>query len=310
MNIRLFTLLIIIGFTSCDSPYNHSPGDSAEADLLKQEVFLKETKDFTAFSESLVSSPIHEPSSEVQINAMKYFPDSTIHKGHQLHARPIPFGKSHHLIYYEYSIPETNEQNVYLGVYNQTGETIDLVNIKEVSFDGSVSINVVDDKILEIEYYDFYNPQQLYESDLITEVQSSKRKLPYRLKTSYQVKDGKGTTDYYFYESYALKADGKLKPLDHATEVIIDRQFPFASIKVLSYSELSNYTSEQCRSIINEIYASYGFIFRNEELIIKYHKQPWYKAKHANIDHLLSDVEKLNIKKLIKTERENQRSAQ
>ena len=303
MSSRLLTFLLFISILACHSPYNNSPVQSGMAPDSEMASRLREQQAFQAFINRLSETPVISPSHELQQLAKQYFPDSTIHRDHELHARPIPFQESRSLIYYEYSMETPAANNTYLGVFGKEGEILDLLKIKEVSFDGSISVKLVDQKILELEYYDFFHSDELFKDKIYTDKDALASRLPYSLKTSYRPVPGDNKIiDYYYYENYTFKPDGSLQRLDHAEEVLIDREYPFVSLKVLSYTELEGYSRKELRAMINEIYAAHGFIFRNEQLLKKYQRQPWYTPRYANVDSYISDVEKLNIKKLAEVE--------
>ena len=303
MSSRIITLLFFASMLACDSPYNNSPGQSGLESGSEAANRAREQQAFQVFLDRLSETPIISPSHDLQQLAKQYFPDSTIHRDHHLHARPIPFQETRSLIYYEYSMETPAANNTYLGVFSKEGEALDLLKIKEVSFDGSISVKLVDQKILELEYYDFFHSDQLFKDEIYTDKGTPANQLPYSLKTSYRpVPGGNEIIDYYYYENYTFNPDGSLQRLNHVDEIIIDREYPFVSLKVLSYTELANYSREELRAMINEIYAAHGFIFRNDQLIKKYQRLKWYEPRHANIDPYLSDVEKLNIKKLAEVE--------
>jgi len=303
MSSRLTTLLLFAGMLACDSPYNNSPGQSGLEPGSETANRLREQQAFQVFLNRLSETPIISPAHELQQLAKQYFPDSTIHRDHELHARPIPFQESRSLIYYEYSMETPATNNTYLGVFSKEGEILDLLKIKEVSFDGSISVKLVDQKILELEYYDFFHSDELFKDEIYTDKGTDLNQLPYSMKTSYRPVPGDNEIiDYYYYENYTFNPDGSLQLLDHADEIVIDREYPFVSLKVLSYTELEGYSRKELRAMINEIYAAHGFIFRNELLMKKYQRLPWYAPRYANVDSYISDVEMLNIKKLAEME--------
>ena len=52
--------------------------------------------------------------------------------------------------------------------------------------------------------------------------------------------------------------------------------------------------------MINEIYASHGYIFRDQEYLDQFEQIEWYHPLHKNVDSLLTGVEHMNIETLSK----------
>jgi len=58
-------------------------------------------------------------------------------------------------------------------------------------------------------------------------------------------------------------------------------------------------TSNELRLMRNEIFARYGYIFQSEELTNYFSNKRWYRARYTNIDALLTDIDKKNIKLIL-----------
>jgi hypothetical protein len=52
----------------------------------------------------------------------------------------------------------------------------------------------------------------------------------------------------------------------------------------------------------NEIFARYGYIFKSEELRNYFSNQEWYSPRYSDVTLYLTDIEKNNIEKILKTE--------
>lgn len=55
-------------------------------------------------------------------------------------------------------------------------------------------------------------------------------------------------------------------------------------------------SSEDLDIMRNEIFAEYGFIFKTPKWKEYFSKMPWYQPQFDNVDHLLTDIDKANIK--------------
>lgn len=72
-------------------------------------------------------------------------------------------------------------------------------------------------------------------------------------------------------------------------------QYPQASQKILSLSEIDTMAEKSLRIMRNEIFARYGFIFKSADLTQHFSKTIWYKATSADVTSKLTEVEKTNI---------------
>jgi hypothetical protein len=69
-----------------------------------------------------------------------------------------------------------------------------------------------------------------------------------------------------------------------------------ASLKVLTKNDLINTTKSELSIIRNEIFARYGYIFKeNGEVGAYFNSQKWYAGQHKNVTQFLTDLEKENI---------------
>ncbi|MBN1634094.1 MAG: YARHG domain-containing protein [Ignavibacteria bacterium] len=72
--------------------------------------------------------------------------------------------------------------------------------------------------------------------------------------------------------------------------------YPEASTRYLSYSDIAGLSKWQLSVMRNEIYARHGYIF-TQNMSIKNHfeRQPWYVPTYYNVERFLTKVEKSNI---------------
>ena len=81
-------------------------------------------------------------------------------------------------------------------------------------------------------------------------------------------------------------------------------EYPFASERLLSASELTKYTKPQLRIMRNEIYARRGYIFiSGGEMDKHFRAQSWYKPKYKDVNKMFTDIEKKNIQTISTAEK-------
>ncbi|MEQ8237836.1 MAG: YARHG domain-containing protein [Cyclobacteriaceae bacterium] len=74
-------------------------------------------------------------------------------------------------------------------------------------------------------------------------------------------------------------------------------KYPQSSTIELTNSDLTNMDFEELRIMRNEIFARYGYIFKEGGEMNKYfNRQPWYKPELVEVNELLTELEKANIK--------------
>jgi YARHG domain len=76
----------------------------------------------------------------------------------------------------------------------------------------------------------------------------------------------------------------------------------FASTLPLTNDILDFYSDDELKLIRNEIFARHGFIFTNPEMKKHFEKMPWYKPITETIPTDFSEIERLNIAAIKKTE--------
>lgn len=70
----------------------------------------------------------------------------------------------------------------------------------------------------------------------------------------------------------------------------------------LSMAKLQNKSLGELRIIRNEIFARKGYIFNSEDLQKHFSVFDWYEPKYANVDSLLTDLDKKNIQTVLELE--------
>ena len=76
-----------------------------------------------------------------------------------------------------------------------------------------------------------------------------------------------------------------------------------ASTELISKERVENLKRGDLLVIRNTIYARHGYSFKNRPLRVFFDAQPWYIPVHSDIKSELTDIEKKNIKLLLKYEK-------
>lgn len=112
----------------------------------------------------------------------------------------------------------------------------------------------------------------------------------------------KKETKSFFY--YKVDSTGKIIEFTNSNKLAEGRSFPMVSQRILESYELDKYSSNQLQIMRNEIFAAHGYIFKTSAMKDYFSKQAWYKSQHKDVNHLLTDVEKVNIPRIVKRENE------
>jgi hypothetical protein len=121
----------------------------------------------------------------------------------------------------------------------------------------------------------------------------------------YESENGNG-----FYEYYKITPEGTVQQLktnrlyNFTKYTKIDASyFNRCHFEQLAYREdkanvvlFKGLSSEDLDIMRNEIFAEYGFIFKTPKWKEYFGKMPWYQPQFDNVDHLLTDIDKANIK--------------
>ncbi len=73
--------------------------------------------------------------------------------------------------------------------------------------------------------------------------------------------------------------------------------YTFLSVRQIDQNEIKNTSKEKLRIMRNEIYARYGYQFKDSSMTNYFNNQIWYKKKYFDCDltDYLTDIEKYNI---------------
>jgi hypothetical protein len=80
-----------------------------------------------------------------------------------------------------------------------------------------------------------------------------------------------------------------------ATFSQINGAYPQASTRLLTDEDLKILSADELKEMRNEIFARYGYIFKNPKLKKHFEIQPWYKPLKADVTAELTSTEKANI---------------
>lgn len=72
-------------------------------------------------------------------------------------------------------------------------------------------------------------------------------------------------------------------------------KYSVASERLLEDNDLKNLSKKQLKIMRNEIFASYGYVFKTKEMSVYFKKQNGYVGNMVNVDAFLSEIEKKNI---------------
>ncbi len=293
-----FILIYLLSCTANDRNWvnkNRLPAAISVSNGTIKKNQLEEIKAFSHFLKEMSREQmIASGDEDLQQLATFYFPDSTVTKGFDLHAREIGNLDTFRLVFYEYFDLYSPENDSYLGIFSPGGKALDIHHMKEVSFEGNVNINLIDQQLIEISYYDFFEKQKFGKNRLIP-------------TEGFYMNNFKGKKDIvegYIYEYYKIDSEGQLKSITENTSVSISRKYPQSSARLLSFSELEELSYDAILRMKNEILAEHGYIFSNKVIQKQFNNEDWYQPRHVNVDTLFTEIEKINLSKLQKLERQ------
>ncbi len=86
-------------------------------------------------------------------------------------------------------------------------------------------------------------------------------------------------------------------------KITIPGDYPDASIRNLSSSELSGYSKRELKLMRNEIFARHGYIFKTDDMKKHFSSKQWYEPKYNDVNSMLTDIEQQNIKTIQQLEK-------
>ncbi len=309
--ILISSLFYLISCTSSDQPILVHAAKISPPKPVKTSIpvpDLEAIQNFSNFLQDLSSyQMIAAGQVDIQNQVAQYLPDSTISSGFDLHLREIGGIDTFRLVYHEYFDLYDDWAHAYLTIFSTDGTAIEAKPLRELSFEGNTSINILDDKLIEIAYHDFFDknalPDDLLIVPTVVEEQVKKKRKRKKKKRSY-VSIFPDRVEGTLYEYYAINAVGKFTPLTQANTFSGGRIFPQASFRLLSTEELEQLDKKELNLVKLEMLAEHGLIFEDEEAAIYFDKQPWYIPQHENVDSLLSDIERYNYQLLVNQEKD------
>jgi YARHG domain len=294
----IFILIYLLSCTSNDrnwSSKDRLPTALAINNGSIKKGHLEEIKEFSYFLKEMAKEQmIASGDVDLQRIATLYFPDSTVIEGFDLHAREIGNLDTFRLVYYEYFDLYSPENEAYLGIFSPAGEALDVHRLRQVSFEGNVNINLIDQQLVEISYYDFFEKERFGKNGLI----------PIEGFYINEFDKKRNILEGYIYEYYRIGSNGQLKSFTENTIVSIERKYPQSSARVLSFSEIEILSYDAILRMKNEILAEHGYIFSNNVIQKQFEKEDWYTPRHTEIEPFLTKIEKINLTKLQKLERQ------
>jgi len=82
---------------------------------------------------------------------------------------------------------------------------------------------------------------------------------------------------------------------NNAVQSNVPGDYPDASNRILTPTELSGFSKQELKLMRNEIFARHGYIFKSGEMKNHFASKPWYKPQYNDVNNMLSDIEKQNI---------------
>ncbi|MDR0681613.1 MAG: YARHG domain-containing protein, partial [Dysgonamonadaceae bacterium] len=86
---------------------------------------------------------------------------------------------------------------------------------------------------------------------------------------------------------------------------ISESRYGLTSCELLRDNDLKYISPRELRLIRNEIYARYGYQFKDSVLQTYFEKQDWYKPLYDNVEEYITPLERANIKFILKKEKTN-----
>lgn len=78
--------------------------------------------------------------------------------------------------------------------------------------------------------------------------------------------------------------------------------FPYASQRLLTSSDIKGLSKQELKIMRNEIFARHGYIFKTEEMKSYFSNQSWYIGQNDDVSSFISTIEKQNIELIKKYE--------
>jgi len=311
---KLFTGLVIIGIACCLygyttlQVYDKDPQEISEtqaplipseepSDQVPSRTTEKDKAKFLQFIYQLSQLAfISSRDTNLWQEARQYFPQTEQFENHDLNLQYISSNHGTHLILYEFRQEEkTDKGSMFLANFSDSGNLINQLKLKAISYDGTLSINVVGTDIIEVEYIDFLVKNHFQHSDNYTEKQGKNSKLGYHPIPELEVLLKKQYIEQTDFEYYKIDSHQQFQQLSKNNTTQENRNYPQTASRIISKEELRLMKESELELMRHEIYASYGLDFTDKTGSDSFSEMDWHTAQHENIDTMLSDVERINM---------------
>lgn len=228
----------------------------------------------------------------------RFFPNSSRFDHHFVSIEPIAKRDSYWLLLYEFISEKEDRNQMFLGSFRKTGNVVDLLEIQSISFDGHLSLNLLEDNILEIEYRDFTIRSNFPDIHANIEGFSPQavpvKSEPYRQFINNSKKEETAGAKYY-----RIQEDGSFMALATSNQKQIERIFPQMSSRILSDEELERLKPDELELMRNEMYDCHGFVFEEELLTKFFVEKGWYQPDGHVCKDELNEIEQINLKRML-----------
>jgi len=303
--IKCLFIMLVLFLSGCqtitdkESAINQSPKESASFQKPLSAADLAANK---AAFEGLLSKAMKEriiaADDEAQDLLHRFFPNTSRFQNHHVSIEPIAARDSFWLLLYEFITEEEEQNQMYLGSFRKTGYVVDLLELKSISFDGHLSLSLLEDDILEIEYRDFVIQSGLPELHA-NFLEDRPQVLPVRSQRSQQDNYESGLEESSGAKYFRIQDDGSFIALATNDQEDIARVFPQVSSRILSVEELKRVKPNERELMRKELYNCYGFKFEDELLESFFEEKGWYQEEsEVDLDQL-TEIEKINLKRMM-----------
>lgn len=105
-----------------------------------------------------------------------------------------------------------------------------------------------------------------------------------------------------FHRYLKLSDNGRLREMDSLSNSP-DRKYHWSSQRLVQPHELDEFTTRELNILKNEIFADYQFRFPSDRWREYFNKKDWYQPKYDNVNDSLNILERFNIKRIIRFQR-------
>ncbi len=298
---RLLFIVMALFFIDCqtvtdkETVVNQSPEEPAlpqepvsEADLAANKAAFE-----GLLSKALDQRLIDANDKEAQDLLHRFFPNTARFQNHHVSIEPIAARDSFWLLLYEFVTEKEEKSQMFLGSFLKTGHVVDMLELESVSFDGHLSLSLLEGDILEVEYRDFMI-RSGFPNIQAHNFGDRPQILPVSSKGAQQDTYEKAGTKYF-----RLQDDGAFVALATSDRNDIARVFPQVSSRILSVEELKRLKPDERELMRKELYACYGFTNEDELLESYFKEKGWYQMEQEVDLEKLSEIEQINLKRMM-----------